>query len=113
MLRNPRNARRYTQPVELRYSSPQADGYGHVSLGEPVTVLRAFASVTRMSESKTMMTFQQADAVGVELEMRWVPVLFNSIRWQGHDIVFSAPENVGERNRILRIAGYYVEKNPR
>lgn len=113
MLRQPRNARRYTQPVELRYSAPQADGYGHVSLGEPVTVLRAFASVTRMSESKTMMTFQQADAVGVEIEMRWTPVLFNSIRWQGHDIVFSAPDNAGQRDRVMRITGYYVVRNPR
>lgn len=94
------------------YAEQTVDDFGHVSLGEPETVARAYARVSRMSDTKTMMTFQQADAIGVEIEMRWTPVLFNSIRWQGHDIVFSAPENVGERNRVLRITGYYVVKNP-
>ncbi len=112
MLRNPRQARRYTEPVELRYAAPRVDEYGHASLGEPETVLRAFAHVSQMSAAKTLMTFQQADVVGVDIEMRWTPAVFNSVRWKGRDIVFSQPENVGERNRILRISGYYQLPNP-
>lgn len=112
MLRNPTQARRYTQPIELLYAAPSVDEYGHVSLGAPEPVLSAFAHVEQMSATKTMMTFQQADVVGVEIEMRWTDKAFNGIRWQGHDIVFSHPENVGERNRIIRIAGYYQIQNP-
>lgn len=112
MLRKPRQARRYTQPVELLYAAPQTDEYGHVSLGSPVPVLSAFAHVEQMSASKTLMTFQQADVVGVEIEMRWTGRAFNRIRWKGHDIVFPQPENVGERNRIIRISGYYQVQDP-
>lgn len=112
MLRTSRLARRYTQPVELLYATPEVDDYGHVSLGNPTSVANAFAHVEQMSATKTMMTFQQADIVGVEIEMRWTDKLFNRIRWNGHDIVFSHPENVGERNRILRISGYYQIQNP-
>ena len=58
MLRNPTQARRYTQPIELLYAAPSVDEYGHVSLGAPEPVLRAFAHVEQMSATKTMMTFQ-------------------------------------------------------
>jgi hypothetical protein len=112
MLREPRNARRYSQPVELLFREPQTDGYGHASLGEPKVVLKAFASVTQMSSSKAMLTFQQANIVGVDIEMRWTPAAFNCIRWQGHDIAFASKENVGNRNRIMRISGYYQIDNP-
>lgn len=112
MLRQPRNARIYTQPIELLFAEPHTDEYGHASLGEPRVVLRVFASVEQMSATKAMMTFQQADVVGVDIEMRWTAAKFNGIRWQGHDIVFSQPENVGMRNRIMRVSGYYQVDNP-
>lgn len=77
-------------------SSPGLDEYGHANLAEPKVVLEAFASVEQMSATKTMMTFQQANVVGLDIEMRWTDVKFNGIRWQGHDIVVSAG---GKRGR--------------
>lgn len=112
MLRTPENARRYRQPIKLLFFESRIDEYGHASLAEPKVVLEAFASVEQMSATKTMMTFQQANVVGLNIEMRWTDVKFNGIRWQGHDIVFPQAENVGERNRTLRISGYYQIDNP-
>jgi hypothetical protein len=65
-----------------------------------------YASVVRMSATKTTMTFQQADVVGLEIELREPNVAFNGLRYDGHDVHFSEPEPM-ERGRILRIQGWY------
>ena len=65
-----------------------------------------YASVVRMSASKTIMTFQQADVIGLEIELREPNVAFNGLRYDGHDVHFSEPEPI-ERGRILRISGWY------
>jgi hypothetical protein len=65
-----------------------------------------------MSASKTMMTFQQADAVGLEIELRNPHVPFNGLRYRGHEVHFAQPEDVDGRGRILRISGWYQTDNP-
>jgi len=52
------------------------------------------------------MTFQQADVIGLEIELREPNVAFNGLRYDGHDVHFSEPESF-ERGRILRISGWY------
>jgi hypothetical protein len=111
-LRTPYNARRYNTLVVLTYSEAVVDEFGHASMGEPVDVCRTYAYVRQMSASKTMMTFQQADVVGLEIELRNPNVRFNGLYWNGHHVQFSQPEEV-ERGRILRINGYYQTDNPR
>lgn len=111
-LRIPYNARRYNTPVMLTYSEVVTDEFGHASFGESTDVCRAFAYVRQMSASKAMMTFQQADVVGLEIELRNPGVGFNGLYWNGHHVQFSQPEEV-ERGRILRINGYYQTDNPR
>lgn len=110
-LRTPYNARRYNTPVMLTYSEAVVDDFGHASIGKPTDVCKAFAYVRQMSATKTMMTFQQADVVGLEIELRNPYVKFNGMYWNGHHIQFSQPEEV-ERGRILRFSGYYQTDNP-
>lgn len=111
-LRRPAGARRYNERITLTMARTVVDEYGHAHIGEPEDVLEMYAQVRQMSATKTMMTFQQADAVGVDIEMRAPSVEFNGIRWHGHDIQFPTPEDVRNRGRIIRISGWYKTDNP-
>lgn len=106
MMRNAQGARRFNTLVTLTYSEKVVDDFGHASYADAVDVADVYASVTRMSASKTLMTFQQADVVGLEIELREPNVAFNGLRYEGHDVHFSEPEPM-ERGRILRIQGWY------
>lgn len=106
MLREARGARRFNTLVTLTYSEKVVDDYGHASYADAVDIADVYASVSRMSATKTMMTFQQADVVGLEIELREPNVAFNGLRYEGHDVHFSEPGSL-ERGRILRITGWY------
>ena len=106
MLREARGARRFNTLVTLTYSEKVVDDYGHASYADAVDIADVYASVSRMSASKTLMTFQQADVVGLEIELREPNVVFNGLRYDGQDVHFSEPETM-ERGRILRIQGWY------
>lgn len=106
MMRDAQGARRYNALVTLTYSDAVVDEFGHKSYADAVDVAGVYASVARMSATKTLMTFQQADVVGLEIELRDPNVAFNGLRYDGHDVHFSEPEPMG-RGRILRISGWY------
>lgn len=106
MMREGKGARRYNTLVTLTYSERVVDEFGHASYADPVDIADVYASVSRMSASKTMMTFQQADVIGLEIELREPNVAFNGLRYAGHDVHFAEPEPM-ERGRILRINGWY------
>jgi hypothetical protein len=106
MLRDSQGARRYNEPIVLTMAEAVVDEYGHASFTEPRDLVTVYAYVRQMSATKTMMTFQQADVVGLDIELREPNVAFNGMRWEGHDVHFSEPEPV-ERGRILRISGWY------
>jgi hypothetical protein len=108
---NSYGARRFNTLVTLTWADAVADDYGHASFDKPVDVMEVYASVSQMSASKAMLTFQQADVVGVEIELRNPHKAFNGIRYNGHDVHFSQPLEL-ERGRILRISGYYQQDNP-
>lgn len=112
-LRTPQGARRYNDAITLTRSDIAVDDYGHKTAGEAVDVLKVYASVRQMSANKTMLTFQQADVVGLEIEFRTVSRPYNGIRWRGHDVSFSNPEDVDGRGRITRVVGYYATDNPK
>ena len=112
MLRQAQGARRYNERITLTLAGAVRDDFGHASFAEPVDVLEVFAYVRQMSASKTMMTFQQADAVGLEIELRNPHIAFNGIRYRGQDVHFAQPEDVDGRGRILRISGWYQTDNP-
>lgn len=112
MLRTAQGARRYNERVMLTHANAVRDDFGHASFADPVDVLEVYAYVRQMSASKTMMTFQQADAVGLEIELRNPHVTFNGLRYRGHDVHFAQPEDVDGRGRILRISGWYQTDNP-
>lgn len=105
-MREAKGARRYNTLITLTYAEAVVDEYGHKSYDDPVDMAGVYASVVRMSASKTMMTFQQADVVGLEIELREPGVVFNGLRYDGHDVHFTEPEPI-ERGRILRISGWY------
>ena len=92
--------------MTLTYSEKVVDDFGHASYADAVDIADVYASVVRMSASKTLMTFQQADVIGLEIELREPNVAFNGLRYDGHDVHFSEPEPV-ERGRILRLSGWY------
>ena len=105
-MRQAQGARRYNTLVTLTYAEAVVDEYGHNSYEAPMDVADVYASVVRMSATRTMMTFQQADVIGLEIELREPNVAFNGLRYDGHDVHFSEPEPI-ERGRILRISGWY------
>ena len=115
MLRNAKGARRYNDRITLTMAEAVKDDFGHASFKEPVKVLEVFAEVRQMSATKTMLTFQQADVVGVDLEFRLPDperYPFNGIVWKGHEIHFPTPEILDNRQRIVRVSGWYQKDNP-
>ncbi len=106
MMRSGNGARRYNTLITLTYAEKVVDEYGHASYDEPIDMAGVYASVERMSASKTLMTFQQADVIGLEIELREPGIVFNGLRYDGHDVHFSEPQAL-ERGRILRISGWY------
>jgi hypothetical protein len=105
-IRESIGARRYNTPVMLTYSERVVDDYGHATYKPAEDVMQVYASVSVLSASKTLMTFQQADVVGLDIELREPGVTFNGIRYNGHDVHFSEPIPM-ERGRILRVTGWY------
>ena len=112
MRRDPQNARRFNDLIQLTKSTVTIDSMSHASIGEQEVVCEAYAQVRQMSATKTMLTFQQADVIGVDLEFRKPAVEFDGIIWRGHDIHFSQPEDVDNRGRFLRVSGWYQVDNP-
>ena len=110
-LRTAYNARRYNEPILLTYSEAVVDDFGHASFGEQKEACKTFAYVRQMSASKTMLTFQQADVVGLDIELRNPYMRFNGLYWRGHYVQFAQQEEL-EHGRILRISGYYQTDNP-
>lgn len=107
-VRESQGAWRFNTHIVLTYSESVVDDFGHKSFTDPVEVMSVYASVVRMSAVKTMMTFQQADVVGLDIELRSPGVEFNGIRYEGHDVHFSEPMPQ-DRGRLLRISGWYQE----
>ena len=105
-MRQAQGARRYNTLVTLTYSEKVTDEFGHASYDDPNDIADVYVSVEQMSATKTMMTFQQADVIGLEIKLREPNVAFNGLRYDGHDVHFSEPEPI-ERGRILRISGWY------
>lgn len=113
MLGRGKGARRYNDVVTLTYATPTDGSIGHADLSAPVAVATIYADVQRMSATKTALTFQQADIVGLDIEFRDPgSITYNGLRWHGHEVNFAAPERVDNRGRFVRIQGWYQEDNP-
>lgn len=113
MLGRGKGARKYNDVVVLTYATPTAGDFGHADIADPVVAKTIYADVQLMSATRTMMTFQQADVVGLEIEFRNPgEVTYNGLRWRGHDVNFAAPERVDNRGRVVRIQGWYQQDNP-
>ena len=112
MLRNPKGARRYNDLITLTRANVVYDEFAHASVGDAVPVLEVYAQVRQMSATKTMLTFQQADVIGVDIEMRKPDVAFDGILWRGHEIHFPEPEDLDNRGRFIRVSGWYQKDDP-
>ncbi len=112
MLRKAQNARRLNDRIVLTKDTITTDDFGHSAVTATSDVLTVYAYVRQMSATKTMMTFQQADVIGVEVEFRAVNVDFDGIRWRGHQLHFSQPESVDNRGRFLHVSAWYQIDNP-
>ena len=105
-------ARRYNDRITLTKTTATVDSFGHAAVGAPETVLEVYAQVRQMSATKTMLAFQQADVVGVDLEFRLPAADFDGIVWRGHVIHFPTSEDVDNRGRIVRVSGWYEKDDP-
>ena len=105
-MRQAQGARRYNTLVTLTYSEKVTDEFGHASYADPIDIADVYVSVEQMSATKTMMTFQQADVIGLEIELREPNVVFNGLRYNGHQVNLNVPSSI-ERGRILRLSGWY------
>lgn len=105
-MRQAQGARRYNTLVTLTYAEKVTDEFGHASYDDPIDIADVYVSVEQMSATKTMMTFQQADVIGLEIELREPNVVFNGLRYKGHQVNINVPSSI-ERGRILRISGWY------
>ena len=105
-MRQAQGARRYNTLVTLTYSEKVTDEFGHASYDDPIDIADVYVSVEQMSATKTMMTFQQADVIGLEIELREPNVVFNGLRYNGHQVNLNVPSSI-ERGRILRPSGWY------
>ena len=111
-LRTSKGARRYNDRITLTKAAAVADEFGHANIGDPEPVLEVYAEVRQMSSTKTMLTFQQADVVGLDIEFRLPAVDFDGIIWRGHVVHFPTPEVLDNRGRIVRVSGWYQKDNP-
>ena len=107
MLGRGKGARAYQHRMTLTKSEATVDWAGHASFSAPADVKEVYGAVSQMSSTKTLMTFQQANVIGLDIEFRNPGVEFNGIRYKGHEIHFSQPENADERGRVLKIQGWY------
>lgn len=108
-LRQPYGARRYNKLVTLTLAKIRPDEFGHAAISKAEDVLQVYAYVRQMSAQKALVTFQQVDVIGLEIEFRKPSVEFNGLRYEGHDVQFAHPEDDG---RIVRISGYYQQDSP-
>lgn len=113
MLRSAKGSRRYNTPVILAFEAVHVDEYGDRATTEINDVLKVYASVERMSATRSMETFQSADIIGVDVEFRTVPgIRFNVIKWDNHVLRFAEPEAI-QRTGITRVNGWYQIDNPK
>ena len=111
-LRTPKGARRYNDRITLTKATAVVDEFSHAAIAAPVPVLEVYAEVRQMSSTKTMLTFQQADVVGLDIEFRLPDVEFNGILWRGHEVHFPQPEVLDNRGRFVRVSGWYQKDDP-
>jgi len=112
MLRSAKGSRRYNTPVVLAFESVTVGDYGDRATGTITDVLKVYASVERMSATRSMETYQSADVIGVDIEFRTVPgIRFNVIKWDGHILRFADPET-RQREGVTRVNGWYQIDNP-
>lgn len=109
MLDKRKGTRRFDQIVTISFDGVVADDYGRADFSESGESMDVHASVTRMSAHRTLLTFQLADVIGVEIEMRNPGRVPSHITWKGHDIHYTEPLDVDGRGRLLRFTGYYQE----
>ena len=112
MLRRTQGARRFNHQITLAKATVTTDDYGHPSVGTLTPVLKVYASVRQMSATKTMLTFQQADIIGLDIDFRSVNVDYNCIIWEGHVLHFSQPESIDMRGWLTHITAWYHIDNP-
>lgn len=112
MLRTSKGARRYNDRITLTKAVAVVDEFSHAEIATPEAVLEVYAEVRQMSSTKTTLTFQQADVVGLDIEFRLPAVEFDGIIWRGHEVHFPTPEVLDNRGRIVRVSGWYQKDNP-
>lgn len=107
----------FTDSVTLEYARTTNDEFGHKNVSNYTNVVTLDARVEQMSASKSMMVYQQADIVGVDIWFLNPEQEFNTMTWrdaQGtqHRIHFSQPEFADRWGKVLHITGYYQIDNP-
>lgn len=107
-----RNARQYNEQIKLVKYTDTVDAYGRSKSTAPTVVAIVPARVRQMSASKAALTFQPANIVGLDFEMRATVHVFDAVEWRGHAVSITAPEDVDGRGRVVRFSGFYQKDKP-
>ena len=109
------SVRAYRESVTLIRQISATDEYGMQSLTLPTgsgsgsgsgdaSVVGVFpASVAMMSGYAKMNYYQSAEIEAYEVRMRWIPDKFERILWNGKVLTVDMREDVGDRQRELKI----------
>ena len=111
------SVRAYRESVTLIRQISATDEYGMQSLTLPTgsgsgsgsgsgdaSVIGVFpASVAMMSGYAKMNYYQSAEIEAYEVRMRWIPDKFERILWNGKVLTVDMREDVGDRQRELKI----------
>lgn len=100
----------YHDRITLTYAAVTTSALGAPILGTPSVVAEVWANVRRMSAYKAMMTFQQADVIGLEIEMRQHGLNYNGMRWEGHTLAYGNPDTTDPR--VIKVNAYYQIDDP-
>lgn len=100
----------YHERLTLTYAPVRTSDLGAAVVGAVVERTEVWASVRRMSATKAMMTFQQADIVGLDIEMRQHGIMYNGIEWEGRKLNYAAPDTTDPRR--IKIQAYYQADDP-
>jgi head-tail adaptor len=114
MLRNGRDCRRYNRRIVLTKDIVSEDAYGHPVVTGTADALTVYASVERVSASRMMATFQQENAISVEVEFRAPDpaTKWDGITWEGNRLHFAAPEYL-DRGMTVRVTAWYQTDTPK
>lgn len=102
-------ARDYRDTVSLYTITSTMDAYGHKVKGSSTLITECPATVKRLSSSRTMYIYQDAEIIAFEIRTRFYDADIKEVVWGDKTITVDSCENVENRNREMILTGKIKE----